>query len=226
MPKHFPPGSGNLPFGKFQVETARRIIREYPRLARFFLDCFRHFEIDFAHDDGVTVANNRPAYSINFSYDDIETAIETMLKNMATFANKPQTIRTMRWVDGMMLEGDGDRMEGKYFYSCLAKPIIFLWTSNAVSDDENLRRAVILGCYPRVVDDLWGANHLSGHDEGVGGSTAAVTDLSKSKTVARRKKYMPLYDAFRGRVFYFEPDPMRMPKGCRGRLFTVGEKGR
>ncbi len=32
-----------------------------------------------------------------------------------------------------------------------------------------------------------------------------------------------MYESFRRRVFCFEPDPMRVPKGCRGKLYTVGE---
>src|SRR5689334_21872550 len=48
-------------FGKFQIESAKKILAEHPKLSGFFLDCFRHFEVDFAHDDGITVVNNRPA---------------------------------------------------------------------------------------------------------------------------------------------------------------------
>lgn len=186
-------------FGRFQIESARRIVKEYPRIAGFFLDCFRHFEVEFGHDDGVTVCNNKPAYSINFSYDAVEPAIKKILHkhDMCTFANKPQTIRTMRWVDGMMLEGNGDIPEEKYFWTAIAKPLVFLWTTNENSDDENCRRAVLHGCFPKFVPD----------EEGM----------------ARRQRYHAMYEAFRRRVFCFEPDPMRVPKGCRGKLYTVGD---
>ena len=202
------------PFGKFQIESAKKILKAYPELDGFFLDCFRHFEVDFAHDDGITVVNNRPAYSVNFSYDDIEVIIEKMLleRDLCTFANKPQTIRSMRWVDGMMLEGDGDRMEEKYFYSCVAKPIIFLWTSNAATDDENCRRSVLYGCYPRVV---YGPETPASKGERRTGKIP--------ETVERRNHYMPLYDQFRRRVFCFEPDPVRVPKGNRVKLYTAGK---
>ena len=186
-------------FGRFQIAAARQIIAEHPRLAGFFLDCFRHFEVEFGHDDGITVVNNKPAYSVNFSYDAAEGIIKKMLhkRNMCTFCNKPQTIRTMRWVDGMMLEGGGDTHEEKYFWACLAKPMVFLWTSNEHSDEENCRRAVLYGCFPKFV----------GSEDGI----------------ARRERYMPLYEALRRRVFCFEADPLRVPKGCRGKLYTVGE---
>jgi hypothetical protein len=186
-------------FGKFQIASAKKIVQEHPRLAGFFLDCFRHFEVEFGHDDGITVCNNKPAYSINFSYDAIEPKVKKILHEhgMCTFANKPQTIRTMRWVDGMMLEGNGDIPEEKYFWTAIAKPLIFLWTTNENSDDENCRRAVLHGCFPK-----W-----------EGGEEA----------MARREKYHAMYEAFRRRIFCFEPDPMRVPKGCRGKLYTVGD---
>ena len=186
-------------FGKFQIESARKILKDYPHIAGFFLDCFRHYEIDFAHDDGITVVNNKPAYSMNFSYDDAEAVIEKMLlrADKCTFANKPRTIRMMRYVDGMMLEGNGDAFEEKFFWSGMAKPIVFLWTTNENSDDENCRRSVLHGCFPKASDD----------EPGLG----------------RRKKYMALYEAMRRRVYCFEPDPMRVPKGCRGKLFTQGK---
>ena len=186
------------PFGRFLIASARRIVREHPKLAGFFLDCFRHFEVDFAHDDGVTVVNNRRAYSVNFSYDAIERIFGPLRvrHNLCSFANKPQTVRTMRWVDGMMIEGDGDQAEMKYFWSCLAKPIIYLWTTDRAGDDQNCRRAVLYGCFPKVASDPEG--------------------------VARRQRYLPLYEQFRRRVFCFEPDPLRVPAGCRGELYTVG----
>jgi len=187
-------------FGKHMIESAKKIVRDYPEICGFFLDCFRHYEIDFAHDDGVTVVNHKPAYSINFSYDNIETKVKKILhaKNMCTFANKPQTIRTMRWCDGMMLEGNGDQFEEKYFWSAIAMPIIFLWTTDASSVDENLRRSVLHGCFPK----------LTGVD---------------AKSIRRVDKYLPLYKQFSRRIFCFDPDPIRVPKGCRAKLFTVGD---
>ncbi len=193
-------------FGKHMIKSAEKIIKEYPSLTGFFLDCFRHFEIDFAHDDGITVVNNKPAYSMNFSYDDIEKHIKLKVfdpKKHASFANKPQSIRSMRYVDGVLLEGDGAIAEEKYFWSCIAKPMFFLWTTSHETLDFNLKRSVLLGCFPRV--DL------------------NATHGSQNTIIALYRKYLPLYEAFRRRVLCFEADPIRVPKGSIGQLFTVGK---
>ena len=192
-------------FGRFCEESAKKILAEYPELNGFFLDCFRHYEIDYAHNDGVTVVDHRPAYSVNFSYDDITCRIKELMKatgrSLAMFANKPQTIRSMRYVDGMLLEGDGDVLEEKYFWACIAKPNFFLWTSDRASLDENLRRAVLHGCFPR-------------HDW--------IPGKTHEEMVAIYRRYLPLYEHFRRRVLCFEPDPVRVPKGCQVKLFTAG----
>jgi len=186
-------------FGKFCYESARKIFDTYPMLCGFFLDCFRHYEIDFAHDDGVTVVNGKPAYSINHSYDDIERLIKTRImkpRNLTSFANKPVSIRTMRYVDGQLLEGDGDQYEEKFFWASIASPMFFMWTSGKRPLDEYLRRAVLHGCYPR---------------------NSEFTEAN----IRLYQKYLPLYAQFHRRVLCFEPDPMRPPAHSRGKLYTV-----
>ena len=190
-------------FGKHMIESARKIIAEYPMIQGFFMDCFRHFEIDFAHDDGITVVNHQPAYSMNFSYDAAEAVIKPMLNEcgMSTYANKPQTIRSLRWVDGVLLEGNGDIAEEKFFWGAIAKPMYFVWTRSDKTTDENLRRAIYHGAFPRLPMDL---------------------DQRYDENLALYRRYVPLCEQLRRRVLCFEPDPLRVPKGSRGRLYTVG----
>jgi len=186
-------------FGRALLAEVDRIVKDYPEICGFFLDCFRHYEIDFRHDDGITVVNHKPAYSMAFSYDEINAKAMRKLhrRGMASFANKPQSLRIMRWVDGMMLEGNGDQFEEKFFWTAIAKPIIFLWGDTMTSVDENYRRSVLHGCFPKMVaKDAAGIRHL--------------------------EEYLPLFAQFKRRVFCFEPDPLRVPRGSRGRLFTVG----
>ncbi|NRA38263.1 MAG: hypothetical protein HRU15_08995 [Planctomycetes bacterium] len=191
-------------FGKFMIESARKIFDTYPELNGFFLDCFRHFEIDFGHDDGVTVVNNKAAYSMNFSYDDIEKEIKTKImkkKQLSSFANKPQSMRALRYVDGVLLEGDGDVAEGKYFWPCIAMPLFFMWTSNKKENEFNLKRSVLYGSFPK----------FSLGDEGYKASKKVYDD------------FMPLFKQFPRRVFCFEADPIRVPDHSKAMLYTAGK---
>lgn len=187
-------------FGKFTYDSAQKIFDEYPMLKGFFLDCFRHYEIDFAHDDGVTVVNGKPAYSMNHSYDDIERLIKTKImkpRNLTAFANKPMSIRSMRYCDGQLLEGDGDQYEEKFFWACIAMPMFFMWTRTTFELEECLRRAVLHGCFPRNPGKF------------------------TRQTAKLYQRYLPLYREFHRRVLCFEPDPMRAPEGSRGKFYTV-----
>lgn len=186
-------------FGRFAVESAGRIFEAYPMLAGLFLDCFRHYEIDFAHDDGVTVVNGRPCYSMNRSYDDVERLIKEGImrpRNLTSFANKPMSIRSMRYVDGQLLEGSGDVYEGKFFWASIACPLFFMFTRPAEGVDFYLRRSVLHGAWPTLV---------------------ARTD----ENIALYRRYLPLLGQFRRRVFCFEPDPLRVPAHSRGKCYTV-----
>ena len=188
-------------FGEFCYESAKRIFDAYPTLSGFFLDCFRHYEIDFAHDDGVTVVNGRPCYSMNRSYDDIQRRIaEDILtpRNLTSFANKPMSLRSMRYVDGQLLEGCGDMYEEKFFWASIACPLFFLFTSPDHPVGFYLRRSVLHGAFPTLVER---------------------TD----ENIALYRRYLPLYEQFRRRVLCFEPDPMRGPANSRCKLYTVAD---
>lgn len=149
----------------------------------------------------MTVVNGKPAYSMNHSYDDIEKLIKTKImkpRNLTSFANKPMSIRSMRYCDGQLLEGDGEQYEEKFFWASIAMPMFFMWTSGRQSLDEYLRSAVVHGCYPR---------------------NAEYTD----ENIRLYQKYLPLYAMFHRRVLCFEPDPIRGPKGARAKLYTVDD---
>ncbi len=188
-------------FGRFCHASARNIFKEYPMLKGFFLDCFRHYEIDFAHDDGVTVVNGKPGYSINRSYDDIERLIKTKVmkkENLTSFANKPMSIRSMRYCDGQLLEGNGDMYEEKFFWASMAMPMFYMWTRADRSLGHFLRRSVLHGCYPR---------------------NAAYTPAN----IRLYQQYLPLFAQFKERILCFEADPLRAPEGSRGKLYTVSD---
>ena len=56
-------------FGKHMIMQAREMVEAYPDAAGFFWDVYgRSYMFDFAHDDGITMINNKPAYYPEFMY--------------------------------------------------------------------------------------------------------------------------------------------------------------
>lgn len=197
-------------YGRWAVKKIEKILKRYgDRLDGLFLDCFRHFELDFGHSDGVTMVNNKPAYSNNWALSKIQEQIGARLQalNKDCFANKPRTIQNMRHVDGVLLEGHGDGAEIKFYFSCIAKPIFFMWTGLAKPQEEFLKRSVVYGGWPR--------------DPIFEGKTPQEREASKRFYRALYAKYLPLYKLFKGRVLCFEPDPVSFSDGLYGQIYTL-----
>jgi len=193
------------PFGKHILSNARKALERYPELDGFFLDCFRHFEFDFAHDDGVTLANNRPAYNVSHGLGKFQVELGKTLKKLGKdcFANKPRTIWTMQAVDGNLLEGQGDAQEAKHFWTCVAKPLFYLWGALEKPFEEYMKRCVILGGWPKLPDGGWRSNDRE---------FAYYRKLFDA--------YRPLYEHMRRRVVCFEPDPVQFSDGLYGQIYT------
>jgi hypothetical protein len=193
----------SLPWGQYQLDAARRIIDAYPGLAGFFLDCWRHFELDFAHDDGVTMVNNTPCYSVNFHYDEITRQIARLIhdRGLETFANKPHTIRSCGDIDSILMEGAGDDLEWMLFYAAVACPYYYLWTSRDLPTEEWLKRSLAFGAYPMA--------------------PRMPRPAADADTDALYDAYLPLYELLRRRVLSFDPDPITLPIGTWGQLYSV-----
>lgn len=192
-------------FGKYVVQCARKALARYPELDGFFLDCFRHFEFDFAHDDGVTLANNQPAYNVSHGLGKMQMVIGKFCRELGKdcFANKPRTIWTMRAVDGNLLEGQGDEHEAKHFWTCVAKPLFYLWGALEKPVEEYLKRCVILGAWPKLPGGNW------------------LRDEREFRFYKRLyDAYNPLYAQMLRRVVCFERDPVRFSDGLYGQIFT------
>jgi len=199
----------DLSFGKYMIETTKKVLARYGDvLDGFFLDCFRHFEFDFGHDDGVTMVNNKPAYAVNHMFTRIQAAVGRLLRQrgMDCFANKPRTMAIMRDVDGVLLEGTGDAAEVKFYYCCIGKPLFYMWTSTHKPQEEYLKRAVVLGGWPRD-------------------PVLQATDKAERRREFRRyvklyAKYLPLYRHFSRRVLCFDRDPITFSDGVYGQIYT------
>ena len=81
-----------------------------PAIAGFFWDVYgRSYLFDFAHDDGITMVDNKPAYYPEFMYQRMmRQHVAPLLhsKGMCVTANKPVTLASCWGVDGIMSSED------------------------------------------------------------------------------------------------------------------------
>ncbi len=190
-------------FGPHIVDNAKKILKEYPEIDGFFYDAYYHTNIDYGHDDGLTVIHNKPAYSINLAYDGVAKTIKDLMVSLGkdNFSNVGSSIRTLQYNDCQLLEGEGNDNEEKLFYAALAKPFVMF---SSRKYEETLRRLVVLGGFPNIPGDYDGG-----------------TPRVKKEYLKLYHDYVPMLDQLRGRVFCFEPDPMRLTHNMIGKLFTI-----
>ena len=91
-------------FGKHMIQQAEEMVAAYPDAGGFMWDVYgRSYMFDFAHDDGITMVNNKPAYYPEFMYQRLmREHIRPLLRShgMLITANKPVTVVSSRGLDG------------------------------------------------------------------------------------------------------------------------------
>ena len=93
-------------FGRDLAAQASEMLKAYPDIAGFFWDVYgRTYRFDFAHDDGITMVNNKPAYFPIFMYQRMmEEVVGPLLHGQGKFitCNKPTMIQACKGIDGVM----------------------------------------------------------------------------------------------------------------------------
>jgi len=199
-------------FGKEILKMIDRFLEKFPDIDGIFLDQLCYTAIDTAHDDGVTMYENKPAYDIGHCY---EKPVENLtrkihLQGKFVFANGPYNIEVQRDVDGLMAEGVswiGDVMK----WLCIAKPLLI----HTYAEDAQKVETMFRQCL------------LCGGSYSVGGSSKLVEPPRLApKTRKVFKAYIPLVEKLYGRQWLLEPDPLELPFGYDGNIFKGENKTR
>ncbi|MBW1696420.1 MAG: hypothetical protein JRK26_06450 [Deltaproteobacteria bacterium] len=209
-------------FGKDLLRQFDGISSQVRPLAGIFFDTVHHNDLDFAHDDGLTLvcldSTSVPAYSINFCYDYFLDYISQKLHSQGQylFINGPGAIRNARGVDAIMLEGEGApeweyEFEYRRFLSCMVRPMIWLFPNRPHKRREILlQRCLLYGAIPSAPPS----------------AREPQADRPRSEEDGKLwRPYLPLYETLRGRRLCFEPDPLDVPTGFRGEIFTLPDGG-
>lgn len=188
-------------FGKFMIDQAREMVEAYPAAAGFFWDVYgRSYMFDFAHDDGITMVNNKPAYYPEFMYQRLmRDHIRPMLrsKGMTITANKPVTVASTMGLDGIMTMEDAPREESPAWitaqsYLGLNRHVMIL--ESAASNAEMM----YLHCLRYGMFDT---------------DREGISDLAK--------KYRPFIEKFRGKQWVFYPEALELPQNTAGNIFRL-----
>jgi len=180
-------------WGKYIIHQANNLIKKYPEIDGIFYDRMDYWNYDLAHDDGITMIDNRP-----FAMEKINEQIFQIFhkNNKGIWGNGPSSIEVCKNLDGIMAETSLSMLQKIQFLG-LVRPIIFLAYDRNAKDTENkLKNALICGAFPSIT---YGDIECQKLDE----------------------KYIPLFDLIKNRRWVLSNKPIEIPEGFRGNIFRT-----
>jgi hypothetical protein len=201
----------STPFGKHCFEQFEKLLSTYPNIDGIFFDVYgRHYDIDFGHDDGLTMVNNKPAYCLKFAFQRLMEKIDPLAraKGLVFSANKPEGIEFMRGIDYIMADegSDEDRLAAMQYYG-LFKPIIILDGGIATRAEGDFKKCLQYGM---IYNDLDPDREMK---------TKEATPEMLAQAANALEAYGPLFDLLVGRTWVLSGDPVELPEGIRGNIF-------
>jgi hypothetical protein len=191
----------SLPFGQDMVRQIEGLVARYPEMDGVFLDQPCYNFLDTAHDDGLTAVNNRPGYMTGFNYfPHLERLSGLLHPEKVIIGNGPFGVGILKYVDGVMAEGEGWLCDHLQYYSIGRKPLFFLmYKYDDVHIELMFQQALLYGAgfasYPAAMPskDLFDA-------------------------------YRPVLQRLYRRRWVFDADPLQLPTGWQGQVYR-GETG-
>jgi hypothetical protein len=204
------------PFGRHCLQQFDKLLETYPNIAGIFFDVYgRHYDLDFGHDDGLTMVNNKPAYCLKVAFLRLMEKIDPIArqKGMVFSANKPEGIELLRGIDYIMADegSDEDRLGAMQYYG-LFKPIIILDGGIATRAEEDFKKCLRLGM---IYNDIDPEREMK--------EKSATPEL-RQKAAKALETYAPLFRFLIGRTWVLVGDPVTLPDGLRGNIFQQPNK--
>jgi hypothetical protein len=198
------------------IDEARQMVDSYPDAAGFFWDVYgRSYMFDFAHDDGITMVDNKPAYYPEFMYqrlmhEDIGPLLHS--RGMTITANKPVTVASTEGVDGIMTMEDAPREESPAWittqsYLGLTRHVMIL-DGNGANAEMLYLHSIRYGAFNSMISTV---------DKS--GKPLPAETITYNNDL--EKKYQPFVNMFAGKKWIFYPEALDLPANTYGNIFQL-----
>ncbi len=185
-------------WGRHIIEQAKSLLKEFPAIDGIFHDRMDYYKYDFAHDDGITMVDNRPTYMLGFAQEKMNKRILDLFheSDKAVWANGPTSVEVCNGLDGIMAEVNLRNLHRIQFLG-LVRPIIYLpYDSLPADTEEKLKNALICGAFPSITYGGEGCQRLD-------------------------EKYHPLFSLIRNREWILNSKPIEIPKDFESNIFKT-----
>jgi len=205
-------------FGRDLAGQAEEMVRAYPDIDGFFWDVYgRSYRFDFAHDDGITMINNKPAYYTMFMYlRMMENYVGPLLHDSGRYitCNKPTMIQACKGIDAIMARESTPAVLKPSWL--VAQSYLGLNRHVMILDGRSWQHPerLFLNCL------RYGFQYSDIQTE-IAGVTDPEVISRKEKAEKVRLSYAPLIERLRGKKWIFHPRALDLPAMTDGNIFRL-----
>lgn len=205
----------DLPFGRHCLGQFDQLLEKYGKMDGIFFDVYgRHYNLDFGHDDGITMVHNKPAYCLKFAFQRIMDRIEPKLRKLGKqfSANKPEGIEVLSGIDLIMADEGHDphRLEAMSYYG-LFKPVMVLDVEIWKDPESTLKTCLRLAMMYNDMESDYEKWKLNLPPE----------QVQRSRRI--REAYTPLLQELIGKQWVLDPFALELPAGVEGNIYRLAD---
>lgn len=207
----------DLGWGRYILSQVEGILEDYPNCDGIFFDELHYRHWDFAHDDGVTMVNNKPCYMLGFAMARLAERICKLVhaQGKAVWGNGPTSLEVMEHIDGFMAEHSSTWM-GTIQYYGLEKPMVLLFGDRPVEDlKEGFKKLLLAGGQPDVLWKFALPRRLPGDNK----QTRPLVPAADQERLELCRSFAPLLEQIKGRSWVLYPEPLQLPEKVQGNVF-------
>ncbi len=192
-------------WGKHIYSELEKMMARYPAVDGIFADRVDYISWDFGRDDGITMLNDRRAYTMAFALDEMLQKAYGLMHSLGkgTYANGPIGIELYRNLDAVLIENPGVHPIPQCFqFFGLRRPIVFSHTTgNQQTIEDRLKHSLAWGVYPVLTHPSPVAPNID---------RAGVTE-----------SFLPLFELMKGRDWVLNAHALKLPSNAAGNIFKL-----
>lgn len=185
-------------WGNYIISQITHILDQYPGADGIFYDRMDYYNYDYAHDDGITYIDDRPAYMLAFAQEEINKTIFDLChtKGKSILGNGPTSIEICKNLDGILAESDPTTLQ-RLQYLALTRPLVFLVKDYTPEQTEmKLKWALCCGAFPSIT-------------------------CGDSISQGIETLYQPLFNLYKARKWVLDKEPLKIPQHLMGNIYTL-----
>ncbi len=185
-------------WGKHIIKQFHRLLTQYSDIDGIFYDRMDYWNYDFAHDDKISMIDDKPVYMLGFAFEKLNDRLFRILhdKGKCVWGNNPSSIEVCKYLDGIMAESHIQSLL-RTQYMAIFRPLVFLaYDQNPRETEAKLKNALLSGAFPSLT---------------YGDSICVFLDST----------YSILFNLLKNRKWVLDPNPITIDNRFKHNIFRL-----